>query len=42
MFPLKHLSNFWRALAMSLIYYEINLILTGSEKGILVAGTVAN
>ena len=28
--PLKYLSNFWRTLEMSLIYCEINLILTWS------------
>ena len=29
--PLKHLSNFWRTLDMSLINCEINLILTWSK-----------
>ena len=38
----KYLSNFWRTLEMSLIYYEINLILTWSENCFIIAGTVAN
>ena len=29
--PLKHLSNFWRPLEISLINYEINFISTWSE-----------
>ena len=33
--PLKHLSNFWRALCMPLINCKINLILTWSENGVL-------
>ena len=33
--PLKHLSNFWRTLDMSLINYEINLILTWSKNCVL-------
>ena len=33
--PLKHLSNFWRVLDMSLINCEINLILTWSENCVL-------
>ena len=33
--PLKHLSNFWRALNMPLINCEINLILTWSENCVL-------
>ena len=35
MLPLKYLSNFWRALEMPLTNYEINLILTWSEKCVL-------
>ena len=38
----KYLSNFWRTLEMSLIYYEINLILTWSENCFIIAGTVTN
>ena len=30
MIPLKYLSNFWRSLLMTLIKYEVNLILTWS------------
>ena len=30
MVPLKHLSNFWRTFEMSLINYEVNLILIWS------------
>ena len=33
--PLKHLSNFWRTQDIPLIYCEINLILTWSEKYVL-------
>ena len=33
--PLKHLSNYWRALDMPLINCEINLILTWSENCVL-------
>ena len=33
--PLKHLSNFWRALDMPLLNYEINLIITWSENCVL-------
>ena len=33
--PLNYLSNFWRNLEMLLITYEINLILTWSEKCVL-------
>ena len=36
---LKYLSNFWRALEMSLIHYKINLILTWSYKCILSSDT---
>ena len=33
--PLKYLSNFWRTLEISFINYEINLILTWSDKCVL-------
>ena len=33
--PLKYLSNFWRTLDMPLINWEINLILSQSEKCVL-------
>ena len=36
--PLKYLSNFWRSLAMQLIKYEINLILTCSARCLIIAG----
>ena len=42
MLPLKYLSSFWRTLEMSLINYEINLILTWSEKCVIVSTDVAN
>ena len=42
MVPLKYLSNFWRALEMTLINCEINLQLTRSKNSIMTAGTVAN
>ena len=35
MVPLKYLGNFWGTLGMPLIYCEINLILTWSDKCIL-------
>ena len=37
--PLKHLSNFWKILDMSLINFEINLILIWSEKVVLTSKT---
>ena len=37
--PIKHLSNFWRALEMFLINSEINLILTWSENYIISSST---
>ena len=40
--PLKHLSNFWRTLEMSLINCEINLILTWSTNCVIVFTNVAN
>ena len=42
MVPLKYLSNFWRALEMPLINYEINLILTWSTNCVIVASNIAN
>ena len=39
MVPLNYLSNFWRTLALSLIYCEINIFLTWSLEFILVTGT---
>ena len=45
MVPLKYLSNFWRTLAMPLINYEVNLILTWSSTCVITnsdgAGTFA-
>ena len=38
---LKYLSNFWKTLEMPLINYEINLILTWSEKCVLSNDTKA-
>ena len=40
--PLKHLSNFWRALGIPLINCEINLILTWSKSSVLADMTVGN
>ena len=37
MVPLKYLSNFWRTLEMLLINREVNLILTWSEKCVIVS-----
>ena len=42
MFPLKHLSNFWRTLAIPLINYEVNLTLTWSENCAVVSTNAAN
>ena len=42
MVPLKNLSNFWRMLEISLINYEISLILSWSKNWSLVASTIAN
>ena len=42
MVPLKYLSNFWRALEVSLINCDISLQLKWYKDCILVAGTVAN
>ena len=45
MVPLKYLSNFWRTLEMSLINFEVNLILTWSSTCVITnsagAGTFA-
>ena len=41
MVPLKHLSNFWRTLEVTLINGEVNLQLICSKAAILVAGTAA-
>ena len=40
--PLRYLSNFWRALEMPLINWEINLILTWSINCVIVSINVAN
>ena len=40
--PLKHLSNFWKALDIPLINCEIELILTWSKKFVLADMTAAN
>ena len=40
--PLKYLSNFWRTLEMLLINCEINILLTWSEKYIIVTGDYGN
>ena len=37
--PLKYLTNFWRALEMSLVNCEINLLLTWSEDCVISAAT---
>ena len=42
MVPLKYLSNFWRTLEMSLIYCEINLILTWSANCFIIDTPVNN
>ena len=42
MVPLKYLSNFWRALEMSLINCEVNLILTWSSTCVIIATNVQN
>ena len=41
MVPLKYLSSFWRTLEMPLINCEVNLILTWSEKCVIVSIDVA-
>ena len=40
--PLKHLSNFWRSLNISLINCEVELILTWSKSCVLAAMTTKN
>ena len=42
MTPLKHLSNFWRALEMPLINCEVELILTWSENCVIINTNIAN
>ena len=42
MVPLKHLSNFWRTLEMSLINCKINLILPWSTNCVFVSTNIAN
>ena len=42
MVPLKYLRRFWRALEMSLINFEINLILTWSANCVITEADVAN
>ena len=42
MVPLKYLSNFWKALEMSLINCEINLILTWSANCFIIDAPVNN
>ena len=42
MAALKYLSNFWRTLEISLINYEINLILTWSPNYIILSGCAAS
>ena len=42
MVPLKYLSNFWRTLEMPLINCEVELILTWSEKCIIIYTDVAD
>ena len=41
MVPLKYLSNFWRTLEMSLINYEVNVILTRSSTCVITDSTGA-
>ena len=42
MVPLKYLNNFWRTLEISLINWEVNLILTWSARCVIVSTEVAN
>ena len=42
MVPLKYLSNFWRALEMSLVNCEVNLILTWSSTCVIISTNDAN
>ena len=39
---IKYLSNFWRTLEMPLINCEVNLILTWSERCVIVSANVAD
>ena len=42
MVPLKYLSNFWSALGIPLINYEVNLILSWSANCVIIYTNVAN
>ena len=42
MVPLKNFSNFWRTLDMSLMNFEINIVITWSTNCALVSCTAAN
>ena len=42
MVPIKYLSNFWRTFKMPLISWEVNLILTWSEKCVIEPTNVVN
>ena len=42
MVPLKHLSNFWRTLEMTLINCEVNIILIWSSNCVLIATAIQN
>ena len=42
MAPLKYLINFWRTLEMTLIYFEVELILTWSVVCVIISTNVAN
>ena len=42
MVPLEYLSNFSRTLELSLINYEINLVLTGSKTCVITSNASAN
>ena len=42
MVPLKYLCNFWRTLEISLINYEVELILTWSADCVIISTNVAN
>ena len=42
MVSLKYLSNFWRTLEMSLINFEINLILIWSQNCFIIDARIAN
>ena len=42
MVPLKYRSNFWKTLEMSLINYEIELILTWSRNSAIISTNAAD